>query len=330
MTTTDEIKAALADLKVPEGARGLEKAATAARELGGTGTHRRAPWRRRAVGFAVVLLVAVLAFSEPGRDAASALARVVGIGDEPTVPRRAANEIGAVVVSVGETPEGVPIEVVASAREVGRKDRPAEVCISLDLPGNGGAGGGPCLSRDNAPIVERSGLWVGAIPPPKPFRPHSDVMLAGFVRPDIDAVSVTYPQPGSGTQQLDAELVAVSADTVRAIGAERGAFKYFVAFLPFGVLEGTPEDPSLISSKQTGEFLKSVEVHAFSDDAEVAAKSPYASSFASALSLAPPDRFKSVDALRQKALEECGETRRTRDPEDLAQCVERALGHSRR
>lgn len=251
MADHDELTDALAGIDAPDSSARLEQTVAEARALPAGNGSRRVSARPLAAAVAVVL-AALLALTGPGQEAASAVGRLVGIGDEPSAPRRAGNERAAVVVGVGTTAGGDPYELVASVLEVGTRERPDEVCVTIDVLSEPGPGGGSCLTRDSNRAVERDGIWAGALPSTE----TSTDQVSGFTATGADAVEVRIGDEGSA---IEAEVVAIDQATLDRLELEREPFQYFQAPLPDGALERAQGVGVEVTALRDGKRLRTAE-----------------------------------------------------------------------
>jgi hypothetical protein len=197
----------------------------------------RAPRRRpRAwvIALAAGLLIA-LSFTPPGRAVTGELGRLVGIGDEPSIPRHGGNEVGAVVIGTAQAPSGAPIEIVA-ARSIARHGED-NVCLSLDVP-EAGESVGPCLTPSSRRALERTGAAPAAVvTAPADFAPGTPLLLTGAVDGETAGVEVSYVDDLGDRQAIPTSFARLTPDLAGRIGTDETAGAYF-AVLPADFLAG--------------------------------------------------------------------------------------------
>jgi hypothetical protein len=293
----------------------------------------RLPALAIALGAAAVLVG--LSFTPPGRVVAGEVGELVGFGDEPTVPQRAANEGDAVVVGTGETPGGQPVELVAStlnpfrcpgeepgARscEVYEDPSKTELCFNLDLVAPAKGGLGVCITTEGLyRTVETEGFG------PVSASSHSsvegaDLVVDGAMRSDAQDVTVTYRDAAGSVQELPVIHGQLPPDLAAEIGS-RWTAGGFVAFVPEGAIAPSENPAQVVDYRQVAELIASIEISTYDAEGNITADTTIddPERLATMLSYSPPARLADAFDAREKALKECqdeGEHRVTAVPVD--------------
>jgi hypothetical protein len=228
-------------------------------------SNRRSRWSLRpSLAIAVVLLLLVaISLTPPGRAVADDIARLVGIGDDPTLDpsKNQDNKASgrAVVVATGTVPgTDQPVEISAYA-SVDRPEKgnlqpdtpgvppiydnsPAkpESCLNIDLPGVEHQSqvefNSTCVTRD----VKRALDFNGATEFGDDLSEQARFSVEGLVSDEVTRVEVTY-EDASG-ERVDAPVILATLD--RDVADQTGApftFGQFLAYLPDdGVETGGP------------------------------------------------------------------------------------------
>jgi hypothetical protein len=225
--------------------------------------------RRNQIGAVAVAAVVLLGASltPPGRAATGWIARVAGIGEDPSLPQVGSVQGAAVVLQSGELPDGTPFEVVAkrfngdsfmraaadSPEELQEMqdrgfaaDIPEWVCFQVDWPGSQSSGqGGMCTSHRGSghePRLDSSSLFApphsfDGTGPGNPNAPRSGpVIFMGFTTSDeITEVRVVQHDGDGDETDLPSQLLPVDAKSLETVGAP-GPLSVFFAILDQNVV----------------------------------------------------------------------------------------------
>lgn len=243
-----------------------------------------------AVIAAVALAVGTfLTLTPTGRAIAGDIGELVGIGDESTVSHAPgsgaplATRQDPIVIKTGETPAGVPFEMVAflgdaiqapvvpapgqGGQAAGEASRGGEhqasaeqatepLCITLDFPDQQRPFGTAACTYGRS-----FGVPFGIPTINQASHAGSSVALQaeGMTGSGVARVSVSYQEPGAGRVEAPVVHGRIDSDLAARVGGGQGA-GYYVAFLPAGVF---PDDDA--------DAMKSLRIVAY-DDAGKAVK----------------------------------------------------------
>jgi hypothetical protein len=185
-------------------------------------------WRVASLGACVM---ALLAATPQGRDAASWAGELVGIGEVGGPP---ASEIGddfepsrgPIVFATGTAPNGEPFELFAyRTADIGTGDPvKAGTCVATRAPGTEDGTGTTCFSQ--GPTEREVRIYELS------FARGSDLgVLSGEVNLAADAVTVDYADEGGQRRTLDATVADLSGELGERIAIPNPT-SFFVAFLP--------------------------------------------------------------------------------------------------
>jgi hypothetical protein len=268
-TVSDGLERAFEELRPADGAEPPAELLAEARSRGAPlrAQHRRT--RRNQIGAVALAAVVLLGASltPPGRAATGWIARVAGIGEDPSLPQVGSVQGAAVVLQSGELPDGTPFEVVAkrfngdsfmraaadSPEELHEmqdrgfaSDIPESVCFQVDWPGSQSSGqGGMCTSHRGSgrePELEASTLFApprsfDGTGPGNPNAPRSGpVIFMGFTTSDeITQVRVVQRDGEGAETELPSQLLTVDGESLETVGAP-GPLSVFFAVLDEAVV----------------------------------------------------------------------------------------------
>jgi hypothetical protein len=206
-----------------------------------------------AIAAAVAIAAVLVAATPQGRSAASAAARLVGIGDEPSQPfsfsalgdsREASN-----VIAVGESPNGTPFELATTTSYEQGQEPNGTTCIYLSYPTLEKAGShATCLTAAALRAIHRSYLDPFGAIGPAGLGSDSDLLVSGSAAPRVRSIEITYADEAGDEHTVTpviGDLVAGNSGHPHSIAAKPGGqrVRAFVGFLPstlFGEVSSTP------------------------------------------------------------------------------------------
>lgn len=233
-------------------ARAADAAALLVAAAGGRSTKRRP---RLAAAVAAVALVAVLVAATPeGRSVASAAARLVGIGDQPSEQIHFSmddtEDAASNVIALGETPSGVPFELAATTTYEHADEADGTTCVymsypTLEVPGNAAS----CLTAAALQGLNDSHLDSFAEIGPADLGSESDLLVTGAATSEVSSVGITYADGSGEEHTVDAtigELTAGNSGRPNLSDAAPGGQRVqsFVGFLPSTLLGQVHKDPT--------------------------------------------------------------------------------------
>jgi hypothetical protein len=221
----------------------------------------RRPSRRRPRALVAALTAAValtvLSLTPMGQAVADRLGELIGIGDEPS------GSVGfgtpAVVIGVGESPDGVAYEVVASRQS---DDPPGarETCIGLDLPRLSGIRVAQCIVGETASELQRLIVSPIVYAAPDELGPGSELVVQGLARGDVAEVAIKYPSK-RGERRAPVQLAYLDHTVADLIDASERA-GVFVGFVPDGVLSGSERQPKKLTHDSIESSLARITISA--------------------------------------------------------------------
>jgi len=196
------------------------------------------------------LVILGAALSPPGQALAERVGELIGIGNDPSIPERVAQEGESVVVGSGTAPGGQPVELVGFTVEskTGQSEIVESTCFTYDLP-QAARVSGTCIEASTPAATAR------VLAAPSALYPESQFVVAGVTRADVDRVEVTFA--GNPAPIIFGRLDEVLAAQV---GSKTDAGT-FVAFLPPQV-----DEVFLMSRDDAAEVISSVNISAFSGE----------------------------------------------------------------
>lgn len=264
-----ELNERIAALRVPGEASAEQRMVDAASAR--LGRPRPRLRRRLLGGLAGILVAAGLALTPPVQAVAERIGELVGIGEPATVEQRASKTFGPVLVAgAGETPDGLPVEIVVFSgggfSEASEAAPPFQgspkLCFGVDYPTKPKSPGGN----------ELCGEPPGAMPMPgafdyrSRFGPKTRYSLEGTIGPGVADVEVTYEEE-SGERVTAPVLMAGLDEQLQQAAGVDVAYGFYVAYLPDDGTEGDgfAEPSQMISTVvleaygEDGELLKSID-----------------------------------------------------------------------
>lgn len=208
-----------------------------------------------AMGLAVVI-VGFLSLTPPGHSLAEAVGRLVGIGDEPTMPPDPGEQ--AVVIGVGESAQRVPYEIVAKADAQDSGNQP---CIGLEFVDIEGVGIKQCLTDDSRRVLDRDRIVPFAYGAPEEFGSDQGLIVQGLTTPEVKSVSIGFEGADGAREELTAQMSSLGGELARRIGVDDNA-GFFLALLPSDILHGIASEPHVLSPECVIDSLSSVQVKA--------------------------------------------------------------------
>lgn len=212
-----------------------------------------------------VAILAIVSVTPPGRAAADALGNLVGIGDEPSDPILFNVGGPSVVVGVGESPNGQPVELVASPAPAS-DGVVRSACVYPSFPETKVHAVGVSCNE-----VGRNGeLSVFPYRGP-PELGGNGLLVTAKSFADASAIEVVYLEP-DGTEVVAPQI---SGFIDEELGASVGAgteFHYAVAFLPTDLVtptvlgEGSSPEHALDAARRATEEIT---VRALGPDGEI-------------------------------------------------------------
>jgi hypothetical protein len=260
--------------------------------------------RMTGIALAAIVVLVGLSFTPPGRVVAGEVGDLVGIGDEPTVSSRAANELDAVVIGTGATPGDQPFELVAFLLE-DPNDVP-ELCFDLDLAEPARPTGGVCItSTRNYELLEEEGFGPVSVFGHRSIE-HADLMVRGAMTSEASDVTVTYVDRHRVRQEAPVTHGQLTSELAAQIGSEWKAGA-FVAFLPEGVIESPVGRSEVVDYRQVAELMTSIEVTTRDADGDIVATTRVGDPerLATLLPMSPPSRLADDFEAREQAAKEC-------------------------
>ena len=225
------------------------------RLAGGFGSSRRHERRKLlALAASFVVVAVALSLTPPGRAATGWVARLAGVGEEPTLGQRDAVPGSAFVLDSGTLADGSRYELVAkhvTDRSSGGSGPPGtsvpdSLCFQLEFPDAklGGAGGGCSTAfrtgRFNPVISAGVQLTPGA-----EFGDDAEAgVFFGFLPEGVTSVEANVVD-GDGVQRdLPAKLLTVDGAYLESIGGE---FPVSVFLVPLDGAGASLESPNRIT-----------------------------------------------------------------------------------
>jgi hypothetical protein len=193
---------------------------------------RSPAWRPSGgTAVAVVASLAVIGaafLTPPGRSAAEAVGRLVGIGDEPTLG--VGEDQRAVVIGTGDDAERFRYEVVA-------RSQAPETCVFVEFPALVREAGAPtvgqCLTATTRADLDHESVSVVTYRAPKGLPPDANTLVQGLALPQVAQISMAYERDGQPVE-VPISISTLDGELARSIGTSDET-QFFVAFLPPGV-----------------------------------------------------------------------------------------------
>ena len=257
------------------------------RELAGSIRATRRDARRRAVAFAASFGVVMVALSltPPGRAATGWVARLAGVGEEPTMGQRDAVPGSAVVLDSGTLADGSSYELVAKHVTDHSSDFkkppgftvPDSLCFQLEFPeahqgGAGGACGTAFRTGHYNPVISAG---VQRSPGSLPGEDGGAGLFFGILPEGVASVEASVVDPDGFEHDLPAKLLTVDGNYLESIG---GKFPVSCFLVPLDGSGATVEDPERITLNafdETGALVDSRGT-AFPEDPPIPAPPPLA------------------------------------------------------
>jgi hypothetical protein len=223
--------------------------------------------RPRAVALALCFAAVVIAATPQGRDAVSAAAELVGIGEVGGPPTRE-SEIGQfpagsdqVVLATGTTADGARFEIVAyRSRERIEGTNEAAVCVNTEFPNARSDGLDSCY----AGALGFDGLCCSQVV----MRDSATSVpyIEGQVTRDVDAVSISYTDNSGEEREVQAVVGVITPEFAAALEIEHPSGLYMASLpdLAENAPTGYPPGPAA-----------PIEITAFSADGEVVKTDTY-------------------------------------------------------
>jgi hypothetical protein len=228
----------------------------------------RFAWPRIAVIAAVALaLIVAFSFTPPGRAVAERIGELIGIGDEPAGPTGFGNP--AVVIGVGEGPDGFPYQVVA-AKSLKNGAGAGETCVGLDLPELSGVAVAECLTATQVETLQTQIVSPVLYAAPTELGREGRFVIQGLVRADAGEVEVRY-RTENRDKLAATELVSLDQALGKRISSAEMA-DFFAAFLPEAAIGG----PGAPSSEALEQQLEKITLTVRDGDGAVIARGSYA------------------------------------------------------